>query len=194
MQNEKASANDSNDASIIRNSMHNEKAEAHGRFFIECIGADGKVKWTDTAENVVTTVGKNLALDTYLEGAAYTVTGPFLGLISSTSFSAVAAADTMASHAGWLEAGNANAPTYTAPRKTAAWNAASGGSKALSAALSFAITGTGTVKGCFLVFGTGAVSTIDNTSGVLYSAGLFTGGDKSVVNTDTLNVSYTASL
>lgn len=117
-----------------------------------------------------------------------------MGLISSTSFTAVAAADTMSSHGGWLEAGLANAPTYTAPRKTAAWSAASSGSKALSSALSFAITGTGTVKGCFLVFGSGAVSTIDNTSGVLYSAGLFTGGDKAVVSTDTLNVSYTASL
>jgi hypothetical protein len=110
------------------------------------------------------------------------------------SFSATNAADTMSSHAGWTEAGNANAPTYTAPRKTAAWSAASGGSKALSSALSFAITGTGTVKGAFMVYGSGAVSTIDNTSGTLYSAGVFSGGDKVVGNGDTLSVSYTASL
>ena len=194
MTNEKANANENNDASLIRSSMHSEVANAKGRYYVECIGADGKLKWADVIENVVTTVGKNLALDTYLAGAAYTVVGPFMGLISLVSFTAVAAADTMASHAGWTEAGVTNAPTYTAPRKTAAWSAASGGSKALSAALSFAITGAGTVKGCFLVYGTGAVSTIDNTSGTLYSAGLFTGGDKPVVNTDTLNVSYTASL
>lgn len=191
---EDTNAMSSNDASVIRGAGQTEHAEAHGLYTVECIGADGKLKWTDTIENVVATVGKNLALDTYLAGAAYTVVGPFMGLISSTSYSAVAAADTMASHAGWLEAGVTNAPTYTIPRKTAAWSAASAGSKALSAALSFAITGTGTVKGCFLVYGTGAVSTIDNTSGVLYSAGLFTGGDKAVVNTDTLNISYTASL
>jgi hypothetical protein len=194
MQIDKANANETNDASVIRSSTHVEEVKAKGRYVVECYGADGKLKWEDVIENVVTTVGKNLALDTYLAGSAYTVVGPFMGLISSTSFSAVAAADTMASHAGWLEAGATNAPTYTAPRKTAAWSAASGGSKALSAALSFAITGTGTVKGCFLVFGSGAVSTIDNTSGVLYSAGLFTGGDKPVVNTDVLQVSYTASL
>jgi len=192
--NEDLNANENNNASLIRNSGHQEKAEAHGTYYVECIGADGKLKWADTIENVVATVGKNLALDTYLAGSAYTVVGPFMGLISSTSFSAVAAGDTMSSHAGWLEAGNANTPTYTAPRKTAAWSAASSGSKALSAALSFAITGSGTVKGCFLVFGSGAVSTVDNTAGTLYSAGLFTGGDKVVVNTDTLNVSYTASL
>lgn len=191
---EKANPDSGADAQVIRGGTQAEQAEAHGRFTVECIGADGAVKWTDTAENVVATVGKNLALDTFLAGAAYTVVGPFMGLISSTSYSAVAAADTMSSHAGWLEAGTANAPTYTAPRKTAAWSSASAGSKALSSALSFAITGSGTVKGCFLVYGTGAVTTIDNTSGTLYSAGLFTGGDKVVINTDTLNVSYTASL
>lgn len=194
MTTEKADAGACVDASIERGNGHFEAAEAHGTYTVECIGPDGEVKWTETIENVVTTVGKNLALDTYLAGAAYTVVGPYLGLISSASFSAVAAGDTMTSHAGWLEAGNANAPTYTSPRKTAAWSAASAGAKALSAALSFAITGTGTVKGCFLVLGAGAVSTIDNTAGTLYSAGLFTGGDKIVANLDTLNVSYTASL
>jgi hypothetical protein len=191
---EKANANENQDAGVTRNGAFNEKANAHGIYHIICKDKDGNVKWEDTADNVVTTVGKNLALDTYLAGSAYTVTGPFIGLISSVGYSAVAAGDTMASHAGWTEAGNANAPTYTAPRKTAAWSAASSGSKTLSANSSFAITGSGTVKGCFLVFGSGAVSTIDNTSGVLYSAGLFTGGDKAVVNTDTLSVSYTASL
>src|SRR5690349_14341590 len=71
--------------------------------------------------NTVVTVGKNLALDTFLAGSAYTVTGPYMGLISSVGYSAISAADTMASHAGWAEAGNANAPTYSGNRKTAAW-------------------------------------------------------------------------
>lgn len=194
MNTEKLNAVDNNGAALVRNSGHTEEANATGIFVAECFDKNGKLKWRDTFKNTVTTVGKNLALDTFLAGSGYTVVGPYMGLISSTSYSAISAADTMASHAGWLEAGNANTPTYTSPRKTAAWSAAGSGSKALSAALSFAITGTGTVKGCFLVFGTGAVTTIDNTSGTLYSAGLFTGGDKAVVNTDTLNVSYTASL
>lgn len=194
MQNEKVKANDNSDAAIIRSSGHHEKAEAHGVFTAKCFDKDGNLKWEDNFPNVVTTVGKNLALDTFLAGAAYTVVGPFMGLISSVSYTAVDAADTMSSHAGWLEAGLANAPTYTAPRKTAAWSAAAAGSKALSAALSFTLTGAGTVKGCFLVYGTGALSTIDDTSGTLYSAGLFTGGDKVVIATDSLLVSYTASL
>lgn len=194
MQAEKSNAKENMDAMVIRNSGHQEKAEAHGVFTAQCFDKNGNLKWEDTFPNVVTTVGKNLALDTYLAGSGYTVVGPFMGLISSISYTAVAATDTMSSHAGWLEAGLANAPTYTAPRKTAAWSAASGGSKALSAPLSFAITSTGTIKGCFLNFGIGATSVIDSTTGTLYSAGLFSGGDKPVVNSDTLQVSYTASL
>ncbi len=153
-----------------------------------------EVKWDQLAPNVVTTVGANLALDTILSGSAYTVTGPFMGLIGAVSFSgAPVIGDTMASHATWTEAGTTNAPTYTAPRKTIAWSAAAAKSKSPSSAPVFAITGTGTAKGVFLVYGTGAVSTIDSTAGTLYSAGLFSGGDQPVVNTNTLTVSYSAT-
>lgn len=172
-----------------------EKTEIRGRFLAECFDKDGCLKWRDTIENVVTTVGKNLALDTYLAGSGYTVVGPFMGLITSDGYTGVpVVGDTMASHSTWREGGATYPPTYTAPRKTCAWAAASGGSKALSALLAFVFTGAGTVKGCFIVYGTGALSTIDNTAGTLYSAGLFTGGDKAVVATDTLNVSYSTSL
>jgi hypothetical protein len=44
------------------------------------------------------------------------------------------------------------------------------------------------------VYGSAALSTIDNTAGTLYSAGAFTGGVKTVGSGDTLNVSYTASM
>lgn len=182
-------------ASVIRGAGAGEVMNAIGHYTVQCFGPDGKLKWEDKIENVVTTVGKNLALDTFLAGSGYTVVGPYIGLISSDSYGAgPVAADTMASHAGWTEAGNANTPTYTAPRKTAAWNAAAAGSKALSANASFAITGSGTVKGCFMVYGTGALTTIDNTAGTLLSAGLFSGGDKVVANLDTLNVSYSLAL
>lgn len=170
-----------------------EDCAVKGVFVMEHI-RDGQVIARETFENTVATVGKNQMLDAALAGAAYTVTGPFMGLISSAGFSAIAAGDTMASHAGWTEAGLANAPTYTAPRKTCVWAAASGGLKALSAALSFTFTGTGTVKGAFLVYGTGAVATIDSTAGVLFSAGLFSGGDRAVVASDQINVSYSGSL
>jgi hypothetical protein len=182
------------DAQVVRGAGSIESADAHGRYDVVCFGPDGEEKWRDTIENVVVTVGKNLALDTFLAGSGYTVVGPFMGLISSVGYSAIAASDTMTSHPGWTEAGGANAPTYNVPRKMCLWSAASSASKSLSAALMFAITATGTIKGAFLVFGTGALNTIDSTSGVLYSAGLFSHGDKVVGNGDTLNCSFSASM
>ena len=181
-------------ATVTRGGGNEEGMHIAGIYEVDCLGPDGELKWRDRIVNLVTTVGKNLTLDTLLAGSAYTVTGPFMGLISSVSYTAIAAADTMASHGGWTEAGSTNAPTYTAPRKTVAFDAASAGSKAATAAQSFAITGAGTVKGCFIALGTGATSTILNTGGTLYSAGLFSGGDKVVDNGDTLNVTYSTNL
>lgn len=197
MKKEIAQANDLAIATVLRGAGANESAKSDGVYTARCIGPDGTVKWEDTIDNVWTTLGKNLSLDTLLAGSAYTVTGPFIGLISSVGYVSVpVVADTMASHASWVEAGSAsNFPLYTTPRKTAAWSAASAGSKALSAVASFPIITTGgTVKGCFMVLGAGAVSTIADTNGTLFSAGLFSGGDKVVSVGDTLQVSYTATL
>src|SRR5574337_539333 len=135
---------------IVRNVFLDEQLVPAGVFTATCYAADGSVKWTDTFKNTVVTVGKNDLLDKYLAGSSYTATH-YMGLISSTSYSAISAGDTMSSHAGWLEAGTANNPTYSqSARPTAAWSSASSGSKALSAALTFSITSTGTAKGCFL--------------------------------------------
>jgi len=194
MTEETAQARECNDACVIRGSGLSEQAEAHGRYVFECRDADGKLKWRETIDNIVCTVGKNLMLDTALAGSAYTVVGPFMGLISSVSFTAVAVGDTMTSHTGWLEGGGTNAPAYSGNRKTAVWSAATAGSKTLSAALVYAITSSGTIKGAFLVYGTGASATKDDTGGTLWSAGTFATGDKAVVNGDSLNVSYSTSL
>lgn len=194
MHTENSKATDSAGAFLSRLGGLGDSVKAEGKYHVICKDKDGNIKWEDDIINTVVTVGKDQMLDAALAGSAYTVTGPFMGLISSVGYSAINVADTMSSHAGWTEAGNANAPTYSGTRKTAAWSAASGGAKSLSAGLVFNITGSGTVKGAFLVFGSGAVNTIDSTAGVLYSAGLFSGGDKAVVNTDTLTVSYTTTL
>lgn len=200
MQSEKANAVGVSDTVLSTSSSVAEAAHAEGVYIAECYGPDGKLKWSDRIENLVVNVGKNLALDTFLAGSAYTVVGPYMFLAGGTPASA-AATDTMASKTGWTEVGNTNAPAYKTPnsggtqiRPTCAWSAAATGSKALSSALSFYFTSGGTVAGCGIVFGSGAVTTIDSTAGTLYSVGVFTGGSKTVATGDTLNVSYTASL
>jgi hypothetical protein len=170
-----------------------ERAPIHGVFSVKCRDADGTLLWSETFDNAVTTLGKNLMLDTTLAGSAYTVVGPYLGLISSVSYTGVAAADTMASHAGWLESGGANAPTMGNTRGSCAWSAASAGVKALAAANSFALTGTGTLQGAFLVLGTGAVNTVGSTAGTLYSAGAFS-TPQPVVSGNVVSGSYSAAL
>jgi hypothetical protein len=188
------------DATVIRPGGLAEQSLIHGRFEAWCV-RDGVELWREAFDNVVTTVGKNHMLDNYLAGSAFTQVGPFLGLISSVGYAAgPVAADTMTSHAGWAEAGNGtNYPLWSTPasnaRATAAWAAATAGAKALSAALAFVIATTGgTVKGAFMVLGSGAVATNNSTAGTLFSAGTFTGSDKIVSVGDTLNVSWNLSL
>lgn len=164
---------------------------ADGVFKVEHRRA-GRVIWSETFPNTVVTVGKNLMLNTLLSGSSYSVTGPYMGLIGATP--TTAAADTMSSHAGWTEVGGTNAPAYSGTRPTCVWGSASSGSKALSAALNFTFTGDGTVGGAFIVLGSGASATQDNTGGTLLSAGAFVSGNRAVLSGDQLNVSYTLSV
>lgn len=173
-------------SSISSNSAMNEDAIATGRYQVDCYDKYGNLKWSDSIENLVTTGGKNDALDKYLAGSGYTAAW-YLGLISSTGYTTGAdVADTMASHGGWAEDQNYSNGTRVAP----AFSAAAAGSKTTSSAAAFNINSATTIKGCFLTTG----SAKGGTTGILYSAGLFTGGDKAVSSGDTLNVSYTASL
>jgi hypothetical protein len=169
-----------------------DQARVMGRFAAICRSAEGEELWSEEFDNLITTVGKNFLLDTALAGSAYTALA-YMGLISNSSFTAVAAGDTMASHTGWLEANATNAPAYGATRPTTAWSAASAGVKALSAGLVFTFTGSGTVQGAFIVGGSGATSSNTGTVGILYSAGTL-GTAQPVISTNTLTLSYSTTL
>jgi hypothetical protein len=142
-------------------------------------------KWRDGYVNTIMTAGKNDLLDKYFAGSSYTAAW-YLGLISSASYSAISAADTPASHAGWTEGTGYSQST----RVALTFSSASGGSKATSSASSYSINATDTIKGGFVT----TLSTKSGTTGILYSAGLFTGGDRSVLSGDTLNASLTQSV
>jgi hypothetical protein len=157
-----------------------------GTYHAVCYSADGQVKWEAPIENIVTTVGRNLTLDTILGNVA--AGAVVMGL---KGVGTAAASDTQASHPTWLEVGLANAPTYSGNRPTPSFATAAAGSKATSSAVSFSMTGTGTVAGCFINIGGSA--TKDSPTATLFSAGDFS-SSKSVVNGDTIAVTYTLTL
>ena len=171
-----------------------ESAQAEGVYTFRCFEYEnGPLLWEQTIDNVVCTIGKNLMLQTALTGSGYTVVGPYMGLISSVSYTAVSAADTMASHSGWTEAGSTNAPTFAA-RVAPAFGTASAGAISTSSAVSFTMTGAGTLVGAFITYGTGAVTTLMSTAGTLLSAGAFTGGNQPVNSGNVVQVTYSLSL
>jgi hypothetical protein len=187
-----ATATDALAASMAAGSQLSDPVKVLGNYRYEFTDAGGNILRVEESKNVVCTLGKNAMLNSFFAGSAYTA-AVYMGLISTASWSAVVAADSMSSHAGWLEGGATNVPHYTAPRPTAVFAAASGGSIALSGACSFVFTGSGTVEGAFVVGGAGATSTIDNTSGILISENTIA-APQPVISTNTLNVSASWTL
>lgn len=198
MHKEVAGFGDISSAALIKTADFAEQVGMEGHYVAKCYDKDGNLKWEDTIGNLVMAVGKQLMLDTLLSGSAYSATAR-MGLVSGASAPTYAAANTQASHAGWLESGLANAPTYSGSRPTITFSSATSSgttpsnvtTKAGSAAVSFTFTGSGTVAGCFININGSA--TIDDTTGTLYSAGSFTGGNKTVASTDVLNVTYSTT-
>jgi hypothetical protein len=183
-------------ATLQANAVIPEGMGVDGNYIVECRDAAGKLKWEEEFPNLVVAVGKELMLNTLLRtSGTYTTVGPFLGLINnSTTF---AAADTMTSKT-WTEL-----TTYTvggsAVRGTAVFAAAtstgttpSNVTTSTATAITYTMTGSATVYGCFLVTGTGAVSTISSTAGTLYSEGNFSTA-KTVTSGDTVTVTYSTT-
>lgn len=157
-----------------------ETLQVENYYEIECVGPDGVVKWVETIKNLVTTAGLNDLLDKYLKGSSYTAAF-YVGLTDGTP--TVDPTDTLASHVGWVEVTD-----YTGNRQALTLGTVSGGSVNNSASkASFSITGTATVGGAFVC------TAASGTSGTLYGAGAFTGGDKNCGSGDTLNVTITCT-
>jgi len=199
MSSEIAISKDACSATVIRGAGTKEDASPGGYYTAECYDEDGNLKWSDYIKNVVTDQGRNHMLGVEFKSVTQ-ITAWYIGLISSVkganNYAAVANTDTQASHSNWGQCNSNNAPNYgqTSLRQVTFATAATKAIASSNAAV-FSISGSGTVKGAFLTSNANKNNlTSGPTTGTLYSAGLFTGGDKVVQNGDTLNVSYTTVL
>ena len=187
---EKIKAADVVSSGLTCNTKAGEAAQAAGVYHVECRDKDGNLKWTAESKNLVVNTG--LA---YMAGSALTsvsqITTWYLGLYGAGASNTPAAGDTMASHAGWTEVtAYSNANRVTATLVTATTANPSVVTNTASPAV-FNINGTATVGGAFLT----SENTKGGTTGTLFSAADFgSPGDRSVVNSDTLSVTYTFSL
>jgi hypothetical protein len=198
-QNEQGGFGDQATITLNAGAKANETVGIEGFYEVKCHDKDGNLKWEDSFPNLVNAVGKQLMLDTLLKGSSYSVTGPFLGLISGASPTFGTGSDTQTSHAGWTEfvnytvGGSAVRGTAVFASATSAGSTPSNVTTSAETAIVYTITGAGgTVGGCFLVTGTGATSAQSNTGGTLYSAGAFTTAKVTTAG-DTVSVTYSTT-
>lgn len=135
--------------------------------------------------NDITNQGKNSLFEImFHDGTQIASSSWFIGLISNSGYSALAAGDTMSSHSGWTEFTGYSQGTRVA------WGPGAAASQSITNAspATFDITSSGTVKGIFVV----SNSTKGGTTGTLWSTALFS-ADVPVANADQLRVTYTVS-
>ena len=143
---------------------------------------DGNIKWVEEVHDIIVNVGLDDILDKYYKGSAYTAAF-YVGLTDGTP--TVAAGDTMASHAGWVEVtaydeGVRQDLTLGSVSSQSVDNTAS---KAV-----FTISSDSTTVGG------GFIATDDTkggSTGTLTGAAAFTAADKSLDDNDTLTVTVT---
>ncbi|MGN6546469.1 MAG: hypothetical protein ACTHK7_15550 [Aureliella sp.] len=169
-----------------------------GRYTVEHI-RNGKVIHSEEFPNLITNEGKNKLLDVMFHGDTQIGTW-YLGLIGLTGYSALAATDVYAQingTNGWDEFVSYTDPANSDSAVTRpAWTEGAAASQSITngTVVSFDITAAGTVKGIFLAGGANAQTKSNATAGnILWSAALFSGGDRVVADGDVLKVTYTVS-
>lgn len=186
----KAKSTDSVAGLVIQNKNFDDGARGGGVFQFTCFDKDGNLKWEDSAKNIVVNTGLQDMNAKYFSGSAYTAAW-YIGLVTGPGAgNTYAAADTLASHAGWTEdTGYSGGDRATATFGTATTADPSVINNSGSVGV-FSINATTTIAGAFL---TNIEDNTDNV-GLLFSVSSFTGGDRAVVSGDTLNVTYEFSL
>ena len=200
MHKETGSCGDYAVATLQANASIPESMGVEGYYHVECRDKEGNLKWTEEVPNLVVQGGKELLLNTLLRtSGTYTTVGPFLGLtkVSLTP----AATDTMttlvttnaAEFINYTVGGSAVRGTAVFAAATSSGSTPSNVTTSSATAITYTITGAGgTVYGCFLVTGSGAVSTQSSTAGTLYSEGNFTTAKVTTAG-DTVSVTYSTT-
>lgn len=143
------------------------------------------LKWVaEIPANLVVTTGLTDIVDKYYKGSSYTA-AHYCGLAAATP--TFAAGNTMASHAGWTEVTAYDEAT----RPAITWGTVTDGSVDNSASkAAYTISTDATAIG-------GGFVTTNNTkggsTGTLVGGAAFTGGNKTLSDGDTLNVTVTAT-
>lgn len=170
---------------MVRSRPSDDKLPLRGHFDIDHVDKDGNLIEKYSFDNDITNQGKNDIFDImFSDGTQVANSSWFIGLISNSGYSALAAADVMSSHAGWTEFTGYSQATRVA------WGAGDPASQSITNAspATFDINASGTVKGVFVV----SNSTKGGTTGRLWATALFS-ADVPVSNGDQLRVTYTVS-
>lgn len=176
------------EATVVNDASASGSVSVGGVFTVECYDAAGQLKWKDEFHNLVVKQGLKDMNDKYFTGSGYTAAW-YIGLIDNSPTPSLSANDTSSSHAGWVEFtgySQANRPTLSFGASTTA-----DPSVITTSSAAFSITSTATIYGAFVI----SNSTKGGTGGspiVLFSEGAFA-ATRSVVNGDTLNVTYSLS-
>ena len=163
--------------------MKNSELRLRGRFLIEHRNEAGKLIGVYRVPNGIVDVGLNKILDDMFNGGSQSSIW-YIGLVDNATWSAFADADTMLSHAGWVES-----TAYTeATRPIWTVGAAAARQVTNASTVDFSINDTATLKGIFVV----DENTKSGTSDTLWSTAAFS-STIGVTSGDTLKVTYTVS-
>lgn len=157
-----------------------ERTGAMGRWDVKIRDPQGRLIRRDRFKNLVVNAGLDHLLDVALAGGTQ-ITSWYIGLTDGSP--TPAAADTLASHSGWTEV-----TAYSeSARQAFTPGTVSGQSVDNSASVAtFTVNADGTVIG-----GAFLASAASGTSGTLYAAGAFTGGNVTLSNGSTIQITAT---
>jgi hypothetical protein len=145
----------------------------------------GRLILRDKFPNSITNVGAGYILDTMFNNQMQIAQSSWsIGLIDNASFTALALADTMASHSGWIE----NIAYSESTR--VAWGPGNSSARTVTnaTAATFDITGTATLQGVFVT----SNNTLSGTAGTLWTEALFS-SPIPVTSGDSIKISYSVA-